>query len=212
MAGLADLLGVWGPMVLNIVILILSLAIGVGGVWGGLYFYSKWKKYKDYRCIIINNQGDISYDAAGIFVDNKTMNKRFFLKNNNVGLSPDNVMYVNMGGKRTVFLKQDGLKNFSYLNMPDFFKSLSNEDIQIKVCEEDVNWAVNAFERQKKLFQQNILLQYMPYIIFGFVVIAILVIFIYFFKNFDSLKQLGVELTKTAEIMRQIHTGTTVIG
>lgn len=149
-----------------------------------------------------------TYDSAGIFVDAKTHNKRFFLLKAKVGLDPDNVPYVmGKGGKPVVYLLQTGLKNFRFIK-----PRIVDGAYSFAVGEEDVNWAINAYERAKKTFNQSKLLQYMPFIIIGFVTVIILVIFIYFFRNFDVLKDVAVELNEAARQIAMARSGTLIIG
>lgn len=166
------------------------------------------KKFNEYRCIIWERDGfdqiKETYDKAGIFVDKKTKNKRLFLKKNNVGLSPDEIPYVpTYGGKKVIYLFRNGLKNFYFIKPNPTLTANPGVGISFSVGEEDVNWAVNAYERQKLLFQHNTLMQYLPFIALAFVSIIILIIFIYFFKNFEVLKQLGIDLKETAQILAQ---------
>jgi len=203
--------------VLNVGMIILVGVIGAGIMGVLVWAYLKHKKYNQYKCVIweTDTYGNCkeSYDKAGIFVDNKTKNKRFFLRKANVGLDPNTVPYLQSGNSRTVYLLRDGLKNFRFLNMNVWKKPNPGfSNVNISVGEEDVNWAINAYERQKRLFSHNLFMQYLPFIALAFVSIIILVIFIYFFKNFESLRALGAAMTETAKIMAQAQTGTTVIG
>lgn len=180
---------------LNVGIIIAIIIIGGGFVLLILYLYFKWKKYKEFDCIIWD-EGKITEtrDKAGIFVDNKTKNKRFFLKKANVGLDPDNVPYkMGEGGKKIVYLIRSGLKNFKFVDI-----EINEPTVDINVGEEDVNWAVNAYERQKKMFSQGLLIQLMPYIALAFVSIIILIIFIYFFKDFSVLKDVAINLKEAS--------------
>jgi len=181
--------------VLNVGILILAIIIVGALIIVGLWAYFKWKRYKDFK-VVIYDQGKITetYDKAGIFVDNKTKNKRFFLKKANVGLDPDNVPYkMGTKGEKIVYLLQTGLKNFQYLDI-----DVTESDININVGEEDVNWAVNSYERQKKLFSKNLLMELMPFLLIAFVSIIILIIFIYFFKDFSVLKDVAINLKEAS--------------
>jgi len=211
MAGVESYITTWGSTALNITVLILSLAI-----FGGLtivltYLYKKWKLYQQYTCVIWERDslGNINEwnDKAGVFVDKKTLNKRLFLKKANVGLDPDNIPYIRgPGNKRIIYLRKDGLMNYKYLNL-----KLGSECTDIKVGEEDVNWAINAYERQKRLFNQNALMQYLPFIALAFVSIIILIIFIYFFKDFAVLKDVAVALKEASIEVARAKSGTTVI-
>jgi len=173
----------------------------------------KWKKYQQFDCIIFEKDGfgqlREKADKAGIFVDKKTQNKRFFLRKNNVGLEPDNIPYIStQKGKKIVYILQTGLKNFTFLR---FNIDTDIDKFKISVGEEDVNWAINAYERQKKLFSTSLLMQLMPYIGIAFTSIIILVIFIYFFKGFGDLKVMAEALRDMSGHVENIKAGTTVI-
>lgn len=166
-------------------------------------FILKQLKYK-YNVVwlgIDNKTGGT--DRGGIFVDRKTKNKRFFLKKSKVGLNPDNVPFKYIGKKMYVWLYRTGLKNFQYVDI----NITPNPGAVITVGEEDVNWAVNAYERQKKMFSTSLLMQLMPFIMLAFVSIIILIIFIYFFKEFSTLKDMAVAMGEAAKIIAQARTG-----
>jgi hypothetical protein len=198
LSGNLNLSGV-SSSILNVVVIILAVLV-IGGIAVGVVFaYLKNKKYSAFKCIIWEKDafGQVvqSVDEAGIFVDGATNNKRLFLKRANVGLSPDNIPYITtLAGKKIVFLARVGLKNYNYIK-PNF----EDGKISFTVGEEDVNWAINAYERQKKAFGSNMLLQYMPYILMAFVSIVILVIFIYFFKSFSVLKDVALAFQEASK-------------
>ena len=169
------------------------------------------KRFSEYKMIIWFRDGfgqlQQTHDTGGVFVDKKTANKRLFLRRNNVGLSPDNIPFLTgPKGKRYVYLYQRGLKNFLYLK-----PNVRAESVSIEVGEEDVNWAVNAYERQKKLFAGNLLLQYMPFIALAFVSMIILIMFIYFFKDFEVLAEMAEALKGAAQAFAQAQAGTAII-
>ena len=170
----------------------------------------KYKRFSQFKVVIWGRDGFgqvvQTSDQAGIFVDKKTNNKRFFLKKNNVGLDPDNVPYIQQGRKRVVYLLKTGLKNFS------FIKPVIKDDVfSVDVGEEDVNWAINAYERQKTSFAKNLLLQYLPFIALAFVSIIILILFIYFFKQFGVLKDVAVALADASRAFAQSQGGTVIL-
>lgn len=201
----------YGGGALN-VLLIGFLLIFVAALAGLLVFiWQRRKRYSEYTAIIWFrdgfNQLQQRHDKGGVFVDRKTLNKRLFLRRANVGLSPDNIPFLTgPKGKKFVYLYQRGLKNFLYLR-----PNVHAETVSIQVGEEDVNWAINAYERQKKLFSGNLLLQYMPFIALAFVSIIILIVFIYFFKDFSVLADVAEALKAAAQAMAQASTGTAVI-
>ena len=196
---------------LNIFIIIFVGVFVILIVGATIFLLMKTKQYKEFRCVIWQRDGfgqlTEKYDRAGVFVDSKTHNKRLFLKKANVGLNPDNIPYVPTSrGRKIIYLLQTGLKNFHYIK-----PSPSNPAVYLSVGEEDVNWAINAYERNKQMFQQSWLMQYLPFMALAFVTIVIMIIFIYFFKNFDVLQQLGTDLKEAAAILAQGRAGTTVI-
>lgn len=187
---------------LNIGIMLLSilfLGLIVGGTIYGMRQYKRWSQF---TCIIwgLDGFGQIveKKDRAGIFVDGKTKNKRFYLRKHNVGLDCNNVPYIQSGSRKMVYLLQVGLKNFQFIK-----PKITEDMIHFDVGEEDVNWAVNSYERVKKLFNQNILLQYMPFILLAFVSIIILIMFIYFFKQFPELVKMGQHFEEAAKALAQ---------
>jgi len=184
--------------------LVLTAAI-VGFVW----MYRVKKKYSQFSCYIFEKDGFGQLkrykDSAGIFVDPKTNNKRFFMRINKVGLNPDNVPYIETNGKKEVFLYRNGLKNFSFINF-----NFDNHSPEIEVGEEDVNWALNAFDAAKKRFSNSLIMQLMPFFIIAFVSIIILIIFVYFFKDFGVLKDTAVALQAAATELSKVYATTLI--
>lgn len=199
-----------GGFAVNILVMILGVLFFAGIVFGVVMAFLKYKKYSQFKCVIWGRDGfgQISQtkDRAGIFVDKKTKNKRFFLQKNNVGLDPDDVPYIQVGNQKIVYLLKTGLKNFQYIK-----PRVSNDMFRFDVGEEDVNWAVNAYERQKNSFAKNMLLQYLPFIALAFVSIIILILFIYFFKQFGVLKDVAEALKGAAVAFAQSQGGTVIL-
>lgn len=197
----------WGSGAVGAGIILICIVVLFGIVGLSVWLYYRWKRYQQYKIIIWERDGlgNIRQllDNGGIFVDKKTNNKRLFLQRANVGLEPDNIPYVITGnGKKLVYLVRRGLKNFQYIK-----PTIAEEKFQFRVTEEDVNWAINAYERQKKIFQTNTLMQYLPFILLAFVSIIILVMFIYFFKEFSTLKDLALAMREAANAMVQYKSG-----
>lgn len=200
-----------GDTALNVTIMVVTIIVVGGSLIAALIIGLKWKRYNQYRCVIFQKDGfgkiHMKYDDAGIFVDSKTKNKRLYLKNNNVGLDPDNIPFVpGMKGIQYIYLLQTGLKNFRFITM-DF----DTPKLEVTVGEEDVNWAINAYDKQKKLFSQSLLLQLLPFIALAFVSIIILIIFIYFFKEFATLKDFALVMKEAAEVLKSGDIGTTLL-
>uniref|UniRef100_A0A6M3IE79 Uncharacterized protein n=1 Tax=viral metagenome TaxID=1070528 RepID=A0A6M3IE79_9ZZZZ len=192
------------------ILLIVTLFVGGAGV-GVTWIILQQRRYKQFLCEIWQQDGfgqfTIKHDDAGIFVDSQTKNKRLFLKKHNVGLEPDNVPYlITDKGRKKVYLLQTGLKNFRYIK-----PVITENMITFTVGEEDVNWAINSYERQKKLFAQSWLIQYMPFILLAFVSIIILIMFIQLFKQLPMIKDIVLEMKEVVQGLAQAKSGTTVI-
>jgi hypothetical protein len=195
--------------VVNVFFIVSIIAVG-GGILAFLTWYILREMKYNLKVVWWSSSDDKTggTDRGGIFVDSKTKNKRFFLKKANVGLEPDNIPYKFIGKHKTVYLLRDGLKNFRYFDI----NTTGNPEITVNVGEEDVNWAINAYERQKRLFSQTLLMQLMPFIALAFVSIIILIIFIYFFKDFAVLKDVALSLKEGAQELAKAKAGTTVIS
>jgi len=170
----------------------------VGGV---LYVLLKMKRY-DYTVVIFEkdgfNQPIKSSDMGGIFVDSLTKNKLFYLKKNNVGMKPDNIPYIqDTKGHRIVFLKRLGLKNFAFIS----FREMFDEESKIIVGEEDVNWAVNAYDRQKATFGTSTFERVLPFL--GLIIMGVLIIGMVYlvFQKIPLLVELTAQMKETAEIL-----------
>lgn len=197
--------------VLNFVVILVGIVV-VGIIIAVIawMYYSKVHIYKQFKCVIFQRNGfgqlEQKFDMGGIFVDPKTKNKRFFLKRANVGLDADNLPYISAGVSKTVYLLQTGLKNFRFINI-----NIAEPKVSLTVGEEDVNWAVNSYERQKKLFQDSKWMQLLPFIAIAFVSIIILIIFIYFFKNFSVLENVALALKEAAVEIAKASADTVIV-
>jgi len=201
-----------GQQASNIAVIFISVIVFVGIIGVILFLWTKNRKYEQFKCIIWEKDGfgnmTQTFDDAGIFVDGQTKNKRLFLKRNNVGLSPDNIPFILSNKKKYIFLLKTGLKNFAFVkpNFDDIYKEL-----KLNVSEEDVNWAINAYERQKKLFTNSLLMQLLPFILMAFVCVCILIIFVYFFRNFGVLKEVALAFKDAARYLAQGNAGTIIV-
>jgi dipeptidyl-peptidase-4 len=74
----------------------------------------------------------VSSDVGGVFVDTKTNNKRFYLKNSDVGLDPDNIPFILNGKGQKNLLPLGGHQNAEFSNTFSFFilqQSKANEPV-----------------------------------------------------------------------------------
>ena len=197
--------------VLNIVGILLSLLFAGGVAIVTTLLVIRSKRYKQYKIIIWERDafGQLveSHDGGGIFVDPKTNMKRLFLKKAQVGLNADQVPFIQTGKDKKVYLHRWGLKNFSYIK--PVIKGEGN--VSFQVGEEDVNWAVNSYERAKKAFSSDRLLQYLPYVALGFTGIIILIMVIYVLKNFTVLQDVAFQLKEAAIATARASGGTVII-
>lgn len=209
---MADLVAVsnFGGKIINIVGMIAALIFVLAIFAVIVIVFLRSRKYAEYKCVIWERDGtgniNESYDTAGVFVDKATNNKRLYMRKANVGLTADNVPYVPTKKGKVVYLLRTGLKNFHYIR-----PNIVNPSITLSVGEEDVNWAINSYDRQKKLFNQSLLLQYMPFIILGFTVMVILIMIIYIVKNFSTLADVAIAFQEAAKALAAAKAGTVVV-
>lgn len=206
---MVDLAGI-GSTALSIILLIIVMFV-VGAAMVGITMVILWyKKYTQFDCIIFERDGfgqlTQKTDTAGVFVDRKTKNKRLFLRKSKVGLNADTIPYIPLGNKKVIYLLQTGLKNFHFIRV-----NIDNPVVTLSVGEEDVNWAVNTYERGKKMFSQSLFMQLLPFLTIAFVSIVILILFVYLFKHFDVLKEASIALKEASKNLAAAKTGTTVI-
>lgn len=198
-----------GSMAANVFLMVLIVIFVGGGVAGGIWLYFYWKKYNQFICRIWEKDGFGNIietrDQAGIFVDRKTKNKRLFLRKMKVGLEPDNIPAVpTTKGNKVIYLMRVGLKNFRFLK-PD----IDVDNVDFSVTEEDVNWAVNEYDRVKKTFNQNIFTQYiLPFMFYGLIVVFILGLFVVLFKDFvPAMTAAANAINEAAQALAQVNSG-----
>lgn len=210
MAGedIATTIGNVGQSALSIGLIIIVGIFAIAFLIAVLFAAKYYKRYKQFKITILSKDsfGQVheEYDDGGVFVDKQTRNKRLYLRKANVGLDPDNIPYItSKKGKRHIYLYRTGLKNFRYI-----IPSYEDKELSFNhVGEEDVNWAINSYERAKKSFATSMIMQYLPFIILAFVSIVILIMFLYFFQQFSVLKDVAFAFRDAA----QATSGTTVL-
>ena len=199
-----------GGTALSVALMIIVIMI-VGAFLIGVTMVVLWyKKYSQYDVHIFTRDGfgqlAMKKDTAGVFVDGKTKNKRLFLRKQKVGLNADTIPYIQLGKRKVIYLLQTGLKNFHFIKV-----KIDDPHVTLSVGEEDVNWSVNTYERGKKMFSSSLLMQLLPFMLVAFVSIIILVIFIYFFKEFATLKEFAQLMKDTSSNLVQASSGTVII-
>ena len=206
MANIIDF-GAASSGLLNVAIVLSILVISLLLVWAVFTFVNYQKRYREFTIVIWEKDGfgqfRQTHDKGGIFVDKKTNDKRLYLKKNKVGLECNNIPYIPTGdGKKMVYLLKVGSKNYTYI------KPNVKSDLSFTLGEEDVNWGLQAYQKQKANFGTNSLLQWLPYISLIIVSVIILIIFVYFFKNFEVLKDVAIAFEKAATELAKYHGNT----
>lgn len=186
--------------VLTTLAIIITIAIiGILVVW-----WFKKRKYGQYKIIIWEKDSTGNtheyYDRGGVFLDKKTGFKLLFLEKQKKGLNPNNIPYVISKDRKgrlvkTVYLKKIGVSNLVYCEM-----KLDNEDVNLKVGEEDVNWASQEIETIKRQYnKENWLTKLAPYILFIITIMIVMIVLISLFNKFGVIEQASANLQKVAE-------------
>lgn len=179
----------------------------------GAYLYLRWRQQSEgYKVIIYSQDGfkQITQrnDIGTIYVDRITKNKRLFLKKSRVGLEADKFPFT-MGtkGEKTIYLLQTGLKNYRFITI-----AIDVPKAELKVGEEDVNWALNEFDRAIKMFEaKSFWKEYGPYLMFIISVMAVLIVMIVLIKKFDVIQAASENLKQAAQYIAQAKAGTMVM-
>jgi len=185
------------------ILIVIILAVMASVVW---YFISQAKRYGQFICVIFSKDafGNAirEFDKAGIFLDKSTNMKRFFMKKANVGLDPDKVKYImsSNGKQKFVYLRKYGPKNFAFYDLTTL---LVNDNPELKVTEQDVNWALQEFRKHKSLDNKNFWNMYGTYIIWGFAVISTLVLFALLVQKFEVLQGIANSLNNAAIAIKE---------
>ncbi len=208
---MADVLTANIPSIVNIVAVILIIVCGLGLLFLIVRAVYLWKRYNIPVEVIEKDTSTgvpvHEKDKGGIFFDRETGMRLFFLKKHKVGLKPDNIPFVRTPKGKKVFVYRYGFRNFSFMR-----PSIDNPEMVFSVGDEDISWALLAYERGNKVFVNTMLgqlMQMMPYIIGGVILIIMMV---YMFKSIPYLKELTVELRGLAAEMAKARAGTVVIG
>lgn len=177
------------------------------------FWYNRTRRY-DWVVRIFNKDANGQViqqkdDRGGIFLDKRTMYRLFLLRRLKFGLDPDEIPYIlNWKGQKMVYLVQTGLKNFQFMKP----QISDNPGLVFNVQDEDVAWALNAYERHKKNFQNKFLEQIMPIIGMVLVFMLVIVAMYFIFKNFGELSATAGAFKEAADAYARAQLGTTVVG
>lgn len=193
------------------------VVIGLGAITvayiGAIFFNNRFRYKYIIRIFSKDANGQIIQlkdDKAGIFLDKKTQYRLFKLKRNKFALDPDNIPYIlTVKGKMLVYLLQTGLKNYQYLT-PQIH---SNPGLVFNVEDEDVAWAINAWERYKNPYANTVWSQIAPFIGMAFVFITVVVALYFIFTKAGFNADLLRDLADAAIQLKQggAVSGTTVV-
>lgn len=180
-------------------------------VGGMTWWYMNRRKWKQFRVVIYFKDGfgqwRRKYDQGAVFEDKKTKNRLFFLRKNHVGLTANNVPYIqDEANDKIVYLLQTGQKNFKFIHI-----DISDQYFKFTFGEEDLNWGLNAYEKQKKLGQQSLLMQLLPFLVMAFFGIMILAMVIYVLKDFKVLQVASENLVEAAKVLSAGKANATIV-
>lgn len=189
----------WGETALNLGLIVVLIIVASGLLGFVAYAIMQYKRYTQYKVRIWERDGFgqmcETSDTAGMFVDRKTNNRLLFCRKNKIAMDPNNIPFIPQGRNKVIMLLKVGMKNFRFIK-----PVISDQDVTYEIGDPDVNTALNEYDRQVKLLNDNTLLMWMPYIAIVFTSVMILVIFVYFFKNFENLKAFGTSMVEIAKI------------
>lgn len=208
-AGVAQTVSNVGSGAISGLFIVLAIVVGCMIIGGATWWYNHNKKYSQYKIEFYFQDGykqwHRDYDRAGVFVDAPTGYKRLFLDKMKVNLQADKIPFIpDAKGNRIVSIARYGQKNYRFLT-----PNIETPDTPFTVGEEDVNWAVVAYEKAKKRFVDSMLMQILPYAALFFTGVVILIIFLYFFKKIDVLQTVAISFEKAANAFAT-HTATTI--
>jgi hypothetical protein len=188
------------------VVIVLMACVG-----GMTWWYLNRRKWQQFRVIIYFKDGfgqwRRKYDQGAVFEDEKTNNRLLFLRKNHVGLTANNVPYIqDENNNKIVYLLQTGQKNFKYIHI-----DINDEHFKFTFGEEDLNWGLNAYEKQKKLGQQSLFMQLLPFIVMAFFGIMILAMVIFVLKDFKVLQVASENLVEAARVLSAGKANATIV-
>ena len=209
-------LGLAASSAVNIMVLVIAIVFAVTMAVSSVLIVMYLKRYK-YKVFIFRTDKEgriVNYttpykDVASIHINRKSNMKLLFLRKNKVGLRPDDIPWIYFGKHPSVFLVQNGLKNFSFCKFKHLHKTSNKLDLE--VYDEDISWAINEYAKAKKTFSNNLLLQYLPYIGTAIFVVMSFVMLIYVFNQWLPTFEAASESLKEAAIAIGRAQGGTIV-
>lgn len=167
-----------------------------------IYKIYKWNAQFTDTVLVLkkDNLGNIvgEWDRGGACFDVQSKHRLWFLKSGIGGLDPDKKPFISTKKGVFVIVFKQGLKALHYVT------PIVNEkgDMELKVSDQEISWAINAYERSKKILFWDRLKEFLPYIAaFMFMVIACALLV--FLINKLDLKAVVAQLESTARIIAE---------
>lgn len=181
--------------------------LGVAGWWW-------WNNLRYKHTVLIYDStisgGGFYTTKGGAFVDRKTKNKLYYLKNDKkAGLDPAKPTFIHMNNRTAafVFKRENGGYSWGDLN----FTVNSPATLNLSAGDVDVNAAINHYDNGVKSFNNKFdTLQIVGFSIFGITIIGVVVMMFFLFKKFDVLADVAVSLKDAANALAS--SGTMVVA
>jgi flagellar basal body-associated protein FliL len=207
MVDTTSLAGALGEQLINWVFL--GLQILIIAVAGGFIYWFGFKKvnYKTKVLVADTTTSPETYyfDRGAIVKDGKTNRNLFRLLKSGVGLDPDGMTKRLLPRGIMTFVGKYGFKNFAFIN-----PSVSNPGMDMICSHADVTHAINQYDRSKKMYGNNLLMQILPYAGLAFLVLGFILMMYFVTKKFDVLADVASSLKEAAYAMREVNAGTII--
>lgn len=188
-----------GALNVGYIIIVAVIILGVGfAIYKAVRNYFRFQQFK---CVIwtLDGFGNVTqeYDDAGIFVDDYTNNKRLWLKAAGVGLKIEQIPTITSAtGKKLIYMLRWGEKDYSFIR-----PRINQEGLKMEVTEEDVNWSIYEYQKQKNLFGKKTLWDYLPYIMLALATMGIIILFMQLFNQIPKIDEMVKSLKEVAELL-----------
>jgi len=209
MAGITDMItNVNTGAILNTVLTITAVIIGIGIVGYLVWFYTKKKKFQQYRIRILDKDSNgKAYewsDRGGVFLDKKDGIRLLYLEKAKVGLNPNKIPYISTLDKKgriikIVTLRRIGVNNYVFVNIE------VGDAVKFTVGEEDLNNSHKEMGKIRRTFnKESWLKNAAPYIMYIISMLLLMIVLISLFNKFTVLSDVGKSMDSVAEKQLEI--------
>ena len=207
MVDVSGVLGAAGEIGFRVLIV---LAFGGGGMVLAWFINNRVKYNIPVRIFTFDGFGNPvqQKDVGGVFVNNRTKHKRFWLKKNKgMNLDPDKIKPISSGKGRVVYMVKYSEKDWRYLDM-----NLSpNPGFSVNIGEQEVNWWISEKARWEKVIFPDKLLAWLPWIGLFFIGIIFVIVVVTIFNKFEIFQVISDNIREAAASLAQAKTGQAVI-